>query len=69
MAQRIIINFKEYQLANRLDTKQLFQNWDKLNRLKVSPKQFRQVLATVRFDLTEEENRCICKLYESEDGK
>lgn len=52
---------------NRLDTKQMFENWDKLNRLKVSPKQFRQVLATVGFNLSEEENKAICKLYASDD--
>ncbi len=52
---------------NRLDTKQLFENWDKLSRFKVSPKQFRQVLATVGFNLSEEENRAICKLYASDD--
>ena len=60
-------SFKEYQLINRLDTKQMFENWDKLNRWKVSPKQFRQVLATVGFSLSEEENAAICKLYASDD--
>ena len=45
----------------------MFENWDKLNRWKVSAKQFRQVLATVGFNLSEEENRAICKLYASDD--
>lgn len=45
----------------------MFENWDKLNRLKVSPKQFRQVLATVGFNLSEEQNKAICKLYASDD--
>ena len=45
----------------------MFENWDKLNRWKVSPKQFRQVLATVGFNVSEEENRAICKLYASDD--
>ena len=53
-AKKIKESFKQYQLVNRLDTKQLFENWDKLNRWKVSPKQFRQVLATVGFNLSEE---------------
>lgn len=66
-ANRIKDSFREYQLVNRLDTKQLFENWDKLSRFKVSPKQFRQVLATVGFNLSEEENRAICKLYASDD--
>lgn len=37
---------------NRLEPKQYFENWDKLNRLKISPKQFRQVLNTLGFDLS-----------------
>lgn len=41
---------------NRLEPKPLFENWDKLNRLKVSSKQFRQVLTTLGFELTAEEN-------------
>lgn len=45
----------------------MFENWDKLNRWKVSAKQFRQVLATVGFNLSEEENQAICKLYASDD--
>lgn len=67
LANKIKSDFKEYQLINRLDTKQMFQNWDKLNRWKVSPKQFRQVLATIGFNLSEEENKAICKLYASDD--
>ena len=67
LANKIKESFKEYQLINRLDTKQLFENWDKLSRFKVSAKQFRQVLATVGFNLSEEENKAICKLYASDD--
>lgn len=67
LANKIKNSFKEYQLVNRLDTKQLFENWDKLSRFKVSAKQFRQVLATVGFNLSEEENKAICKLYASDD--
>lgn len=54
---------------HRLQPKQLFENWDKLNRLKVSPKQFRQILNTLGFDLTAQENEAVCKYYISEDGK
>lgn len=39
---------------HRLEPKPLFENWDKLNRLKVSPKQFLQVLTTLKFDITPE---------------
>lgn len=53
---------------HRLEPKQLFENWDKLNRLKISPKQFKQVLNTLGFDLTDDQNTAICKLYISDDG-
>lgn len=56
-------------MANRLDAKQFFENWDKLNRWKVSAKQFRQVLATIGFEMTDDQARAICKLYETEDEK
>ena len=68
-ANKIKDSFRSFQLSNRLDVKQLFENWDKLSRFKVSPKQFRQVLATVGFNLSEEENRAICKLYATDDER
>ena len=48
-ADKIKEEFINFRLANRLEPKQFFENWDKLNRWKVSPKQFRQVLATLGF--------------------
>lgn len=69
LAQEVCKKFKDFALSNRLDIKQFFQDWDKLGRYKVSPKQFRQVLATNYFLLSEEEFRVICKVYASEDGK
>ena len=56
VAQRIIKNFTDHRLMNRLEPKPLFENWDKLNTLKVSPKQFRQVLTTLGFEISAEEN-------------
>lgn len=53
---------------HRLEPKQMFENWDKLNRLKISAKQFKQVLNTLGFDLTDDQNSAICKLYISDDG-
>lgn len=50
-----------------MDTKDLFKNWDKLSRFKVSAKQFRQVLATVGFSMTEEQSKAICKMYTTDD--
>jgi hypothetical protein len=39
-----------------------------LNRWKISSKQFRQVLATLGFELTAEQNEAVCKLYITDDG-
>lgn len=69
LAESVKDRYREFARANRLDIKQFFQDWDKLGRYKVSPKQFRQVLATAYFTMTEEENQAICKVYASEDGK
>lgn len=52
LAEEVRKRFTEYSRSNRLDIKQFFQDWDKLGRYKVSPKQFRQVLATNDFLLS-----------------
>ena len=69
MAKVVIQKFTEHRLMNRLEPKQYFENSDKLNRLKISAKQFRQVLNTLGFDLSAEQNDAVCKYYISEDGK
>ena len=67
MANNIKNAFREYLLANRMDTKDLFRGWDKLSRFKCSPKQFRQVLATVGFEMNDDQTRAICKMYRTDD--
>eukprot|EP01016_Furgasonia_blochmanni_P015088 TRINITY_DN1811_c0_g2_i3.p1 TRINITY_DN1811_c0_g2~~TRINITY_DN1811_c0_g2_i3.p1 ORF type:complete len:956 (-),score=361.13 TRINITY_DN1811_c0_g2_i3:227-3094(-) len=59
--------FRDYCKATRLDVKQFFMDWDKLGRNKVTPKQFRQVLTTVKFAMSDEEVAAICRMYASED--
>lgn len=69
VAREVINKFKQFSRGTRLDIKQFFKDWDRLNRNKVSPKQFRQVLATVNFLLTEPEFKALVKFYRSdEDG-
>lgn len=68
LAFKIIRKFKHFCLATRLYIKQFFQDWDKLGRNKVTDKQFRQVLATVKFDLSDGEFKAICDYYRSSDG-
>jgi Ca2+-binding EF-hand superfamily protein len=69
MAERVKINFRRFCTATRLDIKQFFQDWDRLGRNKVTPKQFRQVLATVNFSLSDQEFSAIIRLYSSDDQK
>jgi len=69
IAKQVIWRFKQFARGTRLDIKQFFKDWDRLNRNKVTPKQFRQVLATVNFLLSEPEFKAIVKYYRSdEDG-
>lgn len=69
VARDVIARFKQFARGTRLDIKQFFKDWDRLNRNKVTPKQFRQVLATVNFLLSEPEYKAIVKYYRSdEDG-
>ena len=50
-----------------MDLKQFFKDWDRLGRNKVSPKQFRQVLAMVNFPISDIEFEVIVKMYSSDD--
>ena len=68
LAKKVIDRFKFFTQATRLYIKQFFQDWDKLGRNKVSPKQFRQVLATVKFNMTDPEYRAITNFYLCDDG-
>ena len=52
-----------------MDTKDMFQDWDKLNRYKVSPKQFRQVLATFNFLITDEEFEAALSTFTNPQGE
>ena len=69
LAAKLVEKFKEKLRRERLDAKSFFQSWDKHNRFKVSPKQFRQVLATFGFELTEPEVEALCKYYANQDGE
>lgn len=68
LAHKIRDKFSHFCLATRLHIKQFFQDWDKLGRNKVTDKQFRQVLATIKFDMTDPECKAICDFYRASDG-
>jgi Ca2+-binding EF-hand superfamily protein len=67
LALKVVRKFKEKLRRERLDAKSFFQSWDKHNRFKVTPKQFRQVLATFGFEMTDPENDALCKYYSNQD--
>lgn len=69
LAHKVVQKFKLKLQRERLDAKSFFQSWDKHNRFKVSPKQFRQVLATFGFEMTDSEAEALCKLYANKDGE
>lgn len=69
LAQRLVARFKAKLLRERLDAKSFFQQWDKHNRFKVSAKQFRQVLSTFSFELTDKEAEALTKYYSNQDGE
>ena len=63
LAEDVVRRFKEMLLRHRLDSKSFFQDWDRHKHFKISPKQFRQVLATFGFVLTDEEIRSVVRTY------
>ncbi len=69
LASKLVGKFKEKLRRERLDAKSFFQSWDRHNRFKVSPKQFRQVLATCGFDMTDTEAEALFKNYANQDGE
>lgn len=68
LAEKVISQFRFYCKATRLYVKQFFKEWDRLGRNKVSSKQFRQVLTTVGFKLSNSESEAICNYFKSDDG-
>lgn len=68
VAEDVVRRFKEMLLRHRLDSKSFFQDWDRHKHFKISPKQFRQVLATFNFILTEDEIMCVVHTYGNQDN-
>lgn len=69
LAQKIVTKFKNQLMRERLDAKSFFQMWDKHNRFKISPKQFRQVLAQFNFVMTDDEAAALAGYYSNQDGE
>ena len=60
--------FKALIVRERLDAKSFFQDHDRHNHFKVSPKQFKQILTLLKVDPSDEEVRSIVKIYGNKQG-
>lgn len=69
LAHKVVERFKSKMRRERLDAKSFFQTWDKHNRFKVSPKQLRQVLASLSFNITDKEYEALSDCYSNQDGE
>jgi len=68
LANQIVEKFKFFLARERLNCKSFFQDWDRHRHFKVSAKQFRQVLAYLNFNLTDQEFNAIIKKYQEHDS-
>ena len=65
---QVVARFKQQMVRERLDAKSFFQAWDRHNHYKVSPKQFRQVLAAFTFEMSDVESAAITKIFGTPEG-
>ncbi len=68
-AHALVSRFRAFITRERLDCKSFFQSWDKHNHYKVTPKQFRQVLATFNFLITDEEFEAALSTFTNPQGE
>jgi len=64
----VVDQFRELVRTNRLDAKSFFQDRDALRHFKVSPKIFRQVLNTLRFEISDAQTNAVALVYGNEDN-
>ena len=69
IAHALVSRFRAFIRRERLDCKSFFQSWDRHNHYKVSPKQFRQVLSTFNFIITDEEFEAAKEAYSNANGE
>lgn len=66
LSEDVVYRFKQLLLRQRLDAKSFFQDFDRHKHFKVSPKQFRQVLANFGFTMSDDELQSLIKTYGNE---
>lgn len=68
VAHVIMSRFRQLLVRERLDAKSFFQTWDRHNHYKVTPKQFRQVLASFNFIMSDEELQAVKMVFGDANG-
>lgn len=66
LAEDLVARVKSLLLRERLNAKSFFQDFDRHRHFKVSPKQFRQVLANFGIQMTDEDLQSVIKTYGNE---
>eukprot|EP00743_Colponemidia_sp_Colp-15_P002007 GILK01002181.1.p1 GENE.GILK01002181.1~~GILK01002181.1.p1 ORF type:complete len:916 (-),score=199.27 GILK01002181.1:158-2905(-) len=66
VARAVVNRFAEETIRRRLDVKPFFQDFDKHKNGRVTFRQFRQVLSSAAFDMTDEEFNAVSREYASE---
>ena len=66
LSDNALNKFRNFMVNKFLDIKSHFQEWDRHNTHKITPKQFRQVLAQFNFTFTDEEFNAVCRRYNKE---
>ena len=61
----LLTPYSQFLVRDNLDIKSFFQEWDRHRHFKVSPKQFRQVLASCKFTMTNEEFDAVVAHYKN----
>ena len=69
LSEDVVYRFRQMLLRQRLDAKSFFQDWDKHRHFKITPKQFRQVLANFGFTLNDDEIVSLVRNYGNEAGE
>ena len=66
--RRIQAKFKQLIQRQRLDAKSFFQDHDRHNHFKVSPKQFKQILTLLGVEISDDDLQSIVKTYANKQG-
>jgi hypothetical protein len=61
-------HFRELVIRERLDAKSFFQDHDRHNHFKVTPKQFKQILTLLKCSIDDNQVRAVTRVYGNKQG-